>query len=45
MNQLLDDKNSKNFIKQINGEINKLSKKLKSIDIKNILNIMGFPNE
>ena len=45
MNQLLDDKDSKNFIKQINSEIHKLSKKLKSIDIKNILNIMGFSNE
>lgn len=45
MSFLLADKNSKNFIKQINSEINKLSKKLKSIDIRNILNIMGFPNE
>ncbi len=45
MELLLDDRQKKRFIKEINSEINKLSKKLKSIDIKNILNIMGFPNE
>lgn len=45
MELLLDEKKSKQFIKQVNSEINKLSKKLKVIDIKCILNIMGFPNE
>ena len=45
MELLLDDKKRKDFNKQVDKEINKLSKNLKVINIKNILNIMGFPNE
>jgi hypothetical protein len=45
MEILLDDNKKKKFIIQINNEINKLEKKLKTINIKTILNIMGFPNE
>lgn len=45
MGLLLDDKNNKQFINQVNSEINKLTKKLRVIDIQAILNIMGFPNE
>ncbi len=44
MQKLLDKKNSKKFENEIIKEIKKLEKKLNSIDIKNILNIMGFPN-
>ena len=45
MELLLDNKKRKEFNKLLNKEINKLNKKLKTIDIKTILNIMGFPNE
>ena len=45
MGLLLDEKKNKQFIKQVNSEIKKLEKKLKVIDIKSILNIMGFPSE
>lgn len=45
MEILLDEKKKKQFIKQVNSEINSLSKKLKVIDIESILNIMGYPNE
>lgn len=45
MEILLAEKQKKQFMKQLMSEINKLSKKLKVIEIKTILNIMGFPNE
>lgn len=45
MGLLLDEKKNKQFIKQVNSEIKKLEKKLKVIDIKSILNIMGFTSE
>ena len=45
MSFFLEEKKYKQFLRQINIEIKKLSKKLKSISIDNILNIMGFPNE
>ena len=41
---ILDNKKYKMFENQVNNEINKLSKKLKSINIKKILTIMGYPN-
>lgn len=44
MKLLLDEKQSKEFQKLIDKEIKKLSKKLKSIDIRNILDIMGYPS-
>ena len=43
METLLEEKDRKKFIKSINSEINKLSKKLKVIGIEKILKIMGFP--
>ena len=45
MEKLLDNSKKKQFINQVNKEINKLDKKLIVIDVKTILNIMGFPNE
>ena len=45
MKLLLDKKHSKKFQKQIYKEITKLSKKLKSISIRGILDIMGYPSE
>lgn len=45
MKLLLDKKHSKKFQKQIYKEITKLSKKLKSISIRDILDIMGYPSE
>ena len=45
MGQLLDEKNYKKFVKQVNSEINKLSRRISSIDIKKILHIMGFQYE
>lgn len=45
MKLLLDKKYSKKFQKQIYKEITKLSKKLKSISIRGILDIMGYPSE
>jgi abortive infection bacteriophage resistance protein len=45
MERLLDDNKRKQFIEQVNKEINDLDKKLNVISIKTILNIMGFPNE
>lgn len=45
MKLLLDEKKSKEFQMQIDKEIKKLSKKLKSISIRNILDITGYPNE
>lgn len=45
MEKLLDNDKKKKFIDQINEEIDKLSKNLKVINIKTILNIIGFPNE
>lgn len=45
MGKLLNDKDFNKFVKQVNSEINKLSEKLKSISINDILNIMGFPKE
>lgn len=45
MELLLDKKRKKQFINQINKEINKLDKKLNVIDIRIILKIMGFPCE
>ena len=43
MNCLLDTKQKNKFNKEINRELKKLSKKLFSIEINNILNVMGFP--
>ena len=43
MNCLLDTKQKNKFNKEINIEIKKLSKKLFSIEINDILNVMGFP--
>lgn len=40
---LLDDNKSNKFDKELSSEINKLSKKLKSINIDVILTLMGFP--
>lgn len=45
MVKLLDEKDGKKFKIEIEKEIKKLERKLHSIDINNILNIMGFPNE
>lgn len=45
MEKLLDNDKKKKFIDQINEEIDELSKNLKVINIKTILNIIGFPNE
>lgn len=45
MEQLLDDEKSQQFITAIYNEINNLNKKINSIEIKKILDIMGFPNE
>ncbi len=45
MGRLLDEKNYKKFVKQVNSEINKLSRRISSINIKKILNIMGFQYE
>lgn len=45
MKLLLDKEKYNEFQKQLNFEINNLSMKLKSISIKNILNIMGYPYE
>ena len=44
MSFLLDRKKYNQFTRQVNSEIKKLGKKLHSISIDNILNIMGFPN-
>lgn len=44
MSFLLDEKKYNRFTKQVNSEIKKLEKKLHSIKISNILNIMGFPD-
>lgn len=43
MNCLLDNKQKNKFNKEINRKIKKLSKKLFSIEINDILNVMGFP--
>ncbi len=45
MKLLLDEKHSKEFQNQVDREIKKLSKKLKSINIRSILDIMGYPSE
>ena len=45
MSILLDNKKYNQFEKQVFKEIYKLSKKIKSIDIKKIKGIMGFPDE
>lgn len=45
MEKLLDNDKKKKFIDQINEEIDELRKNLKVINIKTILNIIGFPNE
>ena len=45
MKLLLDEEKYNEFQKQLNLEIQNLSTKLKSITIKNILNIMGYPYE
>ena len=45
MKLLLDEKHSKEFQNQVDREIKKLSKKLKSINIRIILDIMGYPSE
>lgn len=45
MERLLDDDKSKQFINQVNNEIDELNKKLNVIKIENILSIMGFPSE
>ena len=45
MERLLDYNKKKQFIEQVNNEINALDKKLNVISIKTILNIIGFPNE
>ena len=45
MSTLLDNKKYSQFEKEIFREMHKLSKKLKSINIKQIKEIMGFPNE
>lgn len=45
MKKLLDEKEAKKFDKEIKREIKKLKRKLHSISIIDILNIMGFPNE
>ena len=42
MEKLLPKDKKKEFVKLINNEINILEKKLKSIKLDNILNIMGF---
>ena len=44
MKLLLDEEHFKEFQKQIDKEITKLSNKLKSISIKDILCIMGYPS-
>ncbi len=44
MELLLDKNRKKQFNRQVKNEIKKLEKKLKSINIKDILNIMGFPS-
>ena len=43
MNYLLDTKQKNKFNKEINRELKKLNKKLFSIEINDILNVMGFP--
>ena len=43
MEKLLDEKNKKEFIRQVDNEIKQLSQKLKVISIDNVLKIMGFP--
>lgn len=43
MNCLLDTKQKNKFNKEINKELKKLSKKLVSIEINDVLNVMGFP--
>lgn len=43
MNCLLDTKQKNEFNKEINRELKKISKKLFSIEINDILNVMGFP--
>ena len=45
MERLLDNDKSKQFINQVNNEIDELNKKLNVIKIENILSIMGFPSE
>ena len=45
MEKLLDDEKRKHFVNQINGEINKLDKKLCAININIILSIMGYSSE
>ena len=44
MGEILDKKSYNTFMKSIDKEIDKLSKKIKSINIRNILDIMGYPN-
>ena len=43
MNYLLDTKQKNKFNKEINRELKKISKKIFSIEINEILNVMGFP--
>lgn len=44
MQIILDKRQYNSLVKAIEKEINKLDNKLNSIDIKNILRIMGYPN-
>ena len=44
MSFLLDKNKYNQFTKQVNSEIKKLGRRLYSISIDDILNIMGFPN-
>lgn len=45
MEKLLNDDMKEQFVSQVNNAIDELNKKLSAISIKDILNIMGFPNE
>lgn len=45
MEKLLNDDMKEQFVSQVNNAIDELDKKLSAISIKDILNIMGFPNE
>lgn len=44
MQIILDKRQYNSLVKAIEKEIKKLDNKLNSIDIKNILRIMGYPN-